>query len=104
MNRVIDIAVRLHQKGHYPFIPHLFHFVHLRTRHLGFEIDYEDYMLWHDAYLHICEAILWLDSSPGAERELNRACDLRKTIFFSEDDIRPVHDTEKFYPVSQERL
>jgi hypothetical protein len=59
--------------GHAPFIPHLSHHFDQWAQAQGISIPYETYMAWDDAFLSVCDGLLSLGSSPGADRELERA-------------------------------
>ena len=84
---VIDAALTLFQKGHFPHIPHLTHWVDKRAKETKSTMKYEDYMKWHRPWLETCDAFLYLNSSKGADLELQMAKDLGKTIFYSIDEI-----------------
>jgi len=83
----IDAAVKIYKKGHFPYIPHLTHFVDKRVKKIGVRMRWKDYMKWHDAWLTICNAFLYLGSSKGADRELKKAKKLGKKIFYLTDEI-----------------
>lgn len=83
----IDSAINIYKKGHFPYIPHLTHFVDMRAEELGIKIPWIKYMKWHDIWLDTCDAFLYLGSSKGADRELKKAEKLRIKIFHSVDDI-----------------
>jgi len=84
---VIDAALTLFQKGHFPYIPHLTHWVDKRAKETEIAMEYEDYMKWHRPWLEACDAFLYLGSSKGADLELQMAKDLGKIIFYSIDEI-----------------
>jgi hypothetical protein len=86
-NRAIDAGLEIFAKGHTPYIPHLLHYADIRARDRGIVLGYEDYMQWGLDILEKCDAILLLDNSPGADRELMRADELIKERFFSVEDI-----------------
>ena len=85
--RVVDVAIRLMKKGHVPFIPHLMHWLDKRARELGYELTWEDFMYHDSAWLKDCEAILYLDSSEGADIELHEARKLGLKIYYDETEI-----------------
>jgi len=89
---VIDTALTLFQKGHFPYIPHLTHWVDKRAKETKVAMEYEDYMKWHRPWLETCDAFLYLNSSKGADLELQRAKKLGKTIFYSIDDVSVVQN------------
>lgn len=70
----IDAGIEVYRRGWIPFIPHLSHYVALRNaehplRH-GIRLEYEDYIAMDDVWLYACDAFLYLNPSPGADREL----------------------------------
>ena len=96
VERTIDAALALFKKGHFPYIPHLTHWVDKRAKETEIAMEYEDYMKWHRPWLEACDAFLYLDSSKGADLELQAAKDLDKLIFYSIDDVSMVQsDIEK---------
>ena len=84
---VIDTAIKIFKKGHFPYAPHLTHFVDKRTKKIGINLTWRDYMRWHDPWLILCDAFLYLESSRGADLELKKAKKLGKKIFYSIDKI-----------------
>jgi len=83
----IDAALALFQKGHFPYVPHLTHWVDKRTKETGVTLNWEDYMKWHRPWLMACDGFLYLNSSKGADLELQMAKDLEKSIFHSVDEV-----------------
>jgi len=93
---VINIALVLFQKGHFPYIPHLTHWVDKRAKETKVVMEWEDYMKWHRSWLEACDAFLYLNSSKGADLELQIAKNLGKLIFYSINDVSMVqNDMEK---------
>jgi len=85
----IDAAITLVRKGHAPYIPHLTHFVDERSREVGANLTWEDYLEWDLAWLRVCDAFLYLGSSRGADLELAAAEKSGMRIYRSLDDIEP---------------
>jgi hypothetical protein len=85
--RAIDAGIRVFEKGHYPYIPHLTHYVDLRARRIGAELSWEDYIKWDTPWLKTCDALLYLGKSKGADLELELARKLKKRIFLSLSEI-----------------
>lgn len=79
----IDAGVEILDKGHYPFIPHLTHFVDKRTD----ELNYQDYMEWDEELLKRCDSFFYLGSSPGADAELNVAEGRGMTVYRSLSEV-----------------
>ena len=91
VDRAIDAALALYKKGHFPYVPHLTHFIDERARRSGVEMAWEDYVFrWDSAWLELCDALLFLADSPGARKELELAQRLGKRIFYSPDEVDPV--------------
>lgn len=85
--RAIDAGLDILRMGHIPFIPHLTHYVDLRAKESGTHLNWEDYINWDLAWLELCDAVLFLGHSKGADLELARAKQLGKRIFFSLADV-----------------
>lgn len=93
----IDAGIELAKRGWAPFIPHLTHWVALRVRERAQnglneppsepELKYEDYLRMDDAFLAVCDAFLFLGSSPGADKELALAKKMGLTIYGLIDDV-----------------
>lgn len=86
VDRVIEIANILIEKGHYPFVPHLSHYIHI---HESCRRDY--YEWWYDydnTFLYDwAEALLYVAPSKGADAELQLAKELGLKIFHSVDEV-----------------
>jgi hypothetical protein len=83
----IDAAIAVFRKGHIPYVPHLTHYVDLRAKTTGINLTWNDYMRWDLPWLELCDALLHLGKSKGADLELERARKLKKILFFSLDEI-----------------
>lgn len=80
----------LMDKGHWPFVPHLNHYFDIwHELQYGHRLGSETYMQWDLAILHRCEALLFLASSPGADRELALARELRLPVFMGIEEVPP---------------
>jgi hypothetical protein len=90
VQRAIDAGIHIWNKGHFPFIPHVLHWVDLRAAELNIPMEWEDYMLWDAPWLDDCDALLLLAESKGALIELKRAQDEGKIIFHSLEEIPSV--------------
>lgn len=73
VNRALDAGIELIKRGYTPYIPHLTHFLELRSQETGAGLEYEDYLLIDLEWLGQCDALLYLAPSPGADRELTFA-------------------------------
>lgn len=81
--RAINIGIKIIEKGHYPFIPHLSHFIHLNAD--------KDYGKWYydydNVWLDKCDALFYMGPSTGADEELHRVSMAKKQIFYTLDEI-----------------
>ncbi len=87
VDTAIDVALVIFSKGHFPYIPHLTHFIDQRAKETGVDLKWEDYIRWDMAWVKICDALLYLRSSRGTNLELQAAKELGKKIFYSLDEI-----------------
>jgi hypothetical protein len=77
----VNIGIDLLAKGHHCLVPHLSYHLEkvAKQRKMGF--DYEKYMALDLALLSMCDAIYFMGSSPGADRERELAIKLGKPVF-----------------------
>jgi len=87
VDKAIQVAVQLLAKGHYPFIPHLTHYVEEWTKCSGLELSWEDYIAWDVVWLQECDALYYIAPSRGADLEREIAEYLGKAIYESMDDV-----------------
>ena len=85
--KAIDAGIAVFLKGHYPYIPHLTHYVDLRARQIDRTLSWSDYMTWDLTWLNLCDGLLYLGKSRGADVELEIATKLKKKLFFSLAEI-----------------
>ena len=87
VDRAIRVALVLISKGHYPFVPHLTHYIHVSSacqRELGERFYYE----YDNTFLdHWAEALFYMGSSKGADAELERAKRLGLKIFYDFSEV-----------------
>jgi hypothetical protein len=91
VQRAIDAGIQIWKKGHFPYIPHLLHWLDLRSQELKTPMDWFDYMLWDAPWVDDCHALLLLAESKGALIEYERAKEEGKVIFHWIDEIRSVN-------------
>jgi hypothetical protein len=89
-HRAIDAGIAVFHKGHYPYIPHLTHYVDLRAKGTGVNLAWSDYIKWDLPWLDVCDALLYLGKSKGADLELERARKHHKRVFYSVSDVPKV--------------
>lgn len=87
VNAAIDASFVLFSQGHYPYIPHLTHFIDERAKEVGFNLEWQDYIRWDLIWLEVCDALLYLGSSRGANLELKAAQKAGKQIFYSLNEV-----------------
>lgn len=75
-----EITVKLIEKGHYPYTPHL-------LCHLNYEASWDFWMLMDDQWLQQCEALFYIAPSKGADIELARARGFGLRVFMSLDEV-----------------
>jgi len=85
--KAIDAGIAVFLKGHIPYIPHLTHYVDVRAKQTGINLTWKDYIRWDTPWLDLCDALLYLGKSKGADLELERARRSGKKLFFSLDEI-----------------
>ncbi len=86
--RAINVGVDVALKGHFPFIPHLSHYMHL---HGKATLSYEYYIGADMTWLDVSDAILFynhtIGASSGADKELEVSIGSGKKIFFFIEEI-----------------
>lgn len=87
VDRAIQVAVELLAKGHFPFVPHLTHYVDEWARASGIDLSWEDYIAWDAVWLQECDSLYYIASSRGADLELEIAEYLGKPVYRSMDDV-----------------
>jgi hypothetical protein len=92
--RAIDAGIAVFHKGHYPYIPHLTHYVDLRAKGTGVNLSWSDYIKWDLPWLDMCDALLYIGKSKGADLELARARKHKKTVFFSVSEVPRVSQSK----------
>ncbi|MHA1929391.1 MAG: DUF4406 domain-containing protein [Candidatus Thorarchaeota archaeon] len=90
VQNAIDAGLHIWKKGHFPYIPHLTHWLDLRAQEIGVEMNWTDYVKWHGLWVDQCDALLLLSESKGALLEYKQAKLTNKEIFHSLDEIPTV--------------
>ena len=78
------------KKRHFPFIPHVLHWVDLRAQENEIPMGWEGYMLWNAPWLDDCDALFLLVESKEALLEYEPAKEEGKVLFHSMDEISSV--------------
>jgi len=86
-------GLKVWERGHDPYIPHLTTYVELVTREsrIGPQ-TWEHWLQWDLPWLRACDAVLFLGHSPGADRELVEARKLGIPVFDKVEDLPRVHE------------
>lgn len=83
----IHAAIALIQKGHYPYVPHMSHYIHLELKQ---DLTPEFWYAFDLEWLRCCDAILMLpnwEESKGAVAELEKAREWGLKVFTSPDEV-----------------
>jgi len=87
IDRAIEIANKLIEKGHYVFVPHLSHYIHIHYSHtkeykedLWYELDNTFLYNW-------ATALFYIGSSYGADKELEIAKRMGLKIYYKIEDV-----------------
>src|SRR2546426_8595135 len=91
----IAAGVEIIRRGHYPYIPHLTHYVDL-VKDTDVRLSWEDHLDWGIAWLDKADALLYLAPSRGANIELEFAKKNNKRIFYAIEDV-PTLDSRRRY-------
>ncbi len=83
----IEVGVEIWKRGHYPYVPHLTHFVDLYAREKGIPMGWKEYIEWDRPWLKHCDALYYIGSSKGADLELFAAKALGLTIYEKINEI-----------------
>ena len=74
VERAMRAAWHVAQKGHIPLCPHLTHYLNMFwTAFMGDSVPYETWMAWALELVRRSDGLLFLGSSPGADREMSEA-------------------------------
>lgn len=87
VNKAIDVGIEIFHKGHFPYVPHLTDLVDKRATEVGHDMSWSDFMAWDAPWLQVCDALLYIGASRGADIELAEAKRLGKKIFYSTGEI-----------------
>ena len=100
IERVFSVARELRERGHKPLIPHSLHWYGVwYKRVMGSYPSYESMMDWCFGLLEKCDAVVIIESSPGTNREIERAQELGKPIYDLRDKTVsiPSADYQQFH-------
>jgi len=80
----IGLGLKIIDRGHLPFIPHLTHYIHIESRVALPKAFFQRYDF---AWLEHCDALYFMGPSEGANRELEWAKDHGLRIFMELSQI-----------------
>ena len=101
----MSVAKDLRERGHYPMIPHLFHWYGVyHKRVTGKSPEYESMMDWCIKLLERCDAMVVINNSPGTNREIQMAKEFGKPVYDLRDKTQTVPSAEyqRFHASSRE--
>jgi hypothetical protein len=96
-------AICLIRLGHVPYCPHLTHYLDAAALALGVNIEYEEWLGQDREWLALCDALLYLAPSPGADRERDWAAALGLVIYHRLDEIPPAEQKRLPAPLLKEQ-
>ena len=91
--KAIRAGIEIIKLGHYPYIPHLAHYIFLEMEHDEAKGRQANFWYEYDmAWLDKCDALFYLSKSKGADAELEYAKKTNKLIFYSIEDMKNYKD------------
>lgn len=95
VTKAIDVGLELFKKGHYPFIPHLTHYVEIRGKERGNVPTWTEYMMRDLAWLGVSDALYFIGRSQGADIELEAAYEDGLDIYYALDEVPDISSKVK---------
>jgi hypothetical protein len=83
----IDVGIALFKKGHFPFIPHLTHYLDRRADATNNHLTWEEYMMRDLAWLEVADAFFFMGESKGANMELEAAQSYGLDIYYTLSEV-----------------
>lgn len=90
--RALSAGLAIWDRGHDPYIPHLTTYLKTLTCHGVGPQTWEHWLQWDLPWLRLCDAVLLLGHSPGADRELREARKLGLFVFSKVEDLPRIHE------------
>jgi hypothetical protein len=90
VRKAIDVGLALFKKGHFPFIPHLTHYVDIRGKERNNAPTWIEYMDRDLAWLQVSDALYFIGRSRGADIELEAAFEWDLDIYYTISDVPDV--------------
>lgn len=95
VTKAIDVGLALFKKGHFPFIPHLTHYVEMRGKECGNVPTWTEYMMRDLAWLGVSDALYFIGRSRGADIELEAAYEDSLDIYYTLDEVSDISSKVK---------
>lgn len=95
VTKAIDVGLALFKKGHFPFIPHLTHYLDIRGKERNNAPSWVEYMDRDLAWLQVSDALYFIGRSRGADIELEVAYKNGLDIYYSLRDVADVSAARK---------
>lgn len=87
VHRAIRVALKLIEKGHYPFVPHLGYYIQVNPAYKK-DLGQEFFYAYDNTFLdYWAEALFYIAPSFGTDNELIRADKLGLIIYYSLEDV-----------------
>lgn len=83
VSKMLNVAVNLRRLGHCPYVPCMDILLGL----IAGDWEYKDYFDMNFAFIGKCDALFFMESSPGADRELEYAKKLGLKIFYKLSEV-----------------
>ena len=90
--KAMNVGLALMDMGHYPFIPHLTHFLDEHATLEYAEVDYEEWIDYDEEWLRQCDWFYIIGPSPGVNQELEIARELDMEVFETIGQVPNVTD------------
>lgn len=87
VRKATETGVILFLKGHFPFVPHLTHYIAKAAEGRHPPLTWDDYMARDLAWLKEADALFLIAHSPGADLELEEAKRMGLRIFYNFDKV-----------------
>jgi hypothetical protein len=89
----IDVGIALFKKGHFPFIPHLTHYLDRRADATNNHLTWEEYMMRDLAWLEVADALFFMGESEGANMEREAAQSMGLDVYYMLSEVPDVRGT-----------
>lgn len=89
----IDVGIALFKKGHFPFIPHLTHYLDRRAEATNNHLIWQEYMMRDLAWLEVADALFFMGESKGANIELEAAQSMGLDVYYMLSEVPDVRGT-----------